>query len=783
MKLSQVEFYIGDESRPVIEKIELNENKIAVNKTLFTDQYTKAIKEIDNYLNQVSSEEKNNTNNHRTDKDTVILKQNDSLNNIFAFIGDRGTGKTSCMLSVAEYILNERKKDVISIDMVDPSFLQEKNNILSLIVAKLFKTYSDKTNSDCSQNSFQKSKNLCEKFQETQANLCFLFEKSSLTENDDIEKLNSLAAAVNLRKNIYDLITCYLEFMDIPISGSLLILVDDMDLHTLYAREMVEQIRKYLIHPNVVILMALKMDQLAMINKLHYTKEFSALLTTGKITDDVINKMVDSYLTKLIPQKQRIFLPDLTSNLSSKLLIYTNKEEKKHIETFYSIRQAIPELIYRKTRYLFYNPQGGTSYIVPTNLRELRHLLNLLFKMDDYRTANDDDRPEYNKILFKKYLFETWVPANLDVKGEDVLTELLAVTDSIYINKRVIQLLKAHFSESYFKSDESINSEITEILHDGNTAHNISLGDVMGIIDLIEVKGPSLKDMKLLFMIKTFYSIRLYEYYDEMQDTTPAEQNEDLVESRKSIQKQSNYESLIGGNYVNSLLVDYFPKESSEKSRTCRPITFEILNSLFSKLIEFDYTSDNLSKDEIDLLNLAEFFMLCISFGEKKSSYRIERELACAKSLIHNTKNASFDLNSFFYNIIDIEKCYKRFKNGKALFDNIKDKEYSLVNKLKKNEKDTNFLSRVCIRNIEVLQDFTASTKYISQSTGNNQTILSNFFKKAEEYTIKTYDKMEDASYSKIKFDYLKCMSESLNSENINSDIFDSIFIFKVPKQ
>ena len=205
MEQSQVEFYIGDESRPVIEKIELNENKVAVNKTLFTDQYTKAIKEIDNYLNQVSSEEKSNTNNHRADRDTVISKQNDSLNNIFAFIGDRGTGKTSCMLSVAKYILKEREK-VISIDMVDPSFLQEKNNILSLIVAKLFKTYSDKTNSDCSQNSFQKSKNLCEKFQKTQANLCFLFEKSSLTENDDIEKLNSLAAAVNLRKNIYYLL-------------------------------------------------------------------------------------------------------------------------------------------------------------------------------------------------------------------------------------------------------------------------------------------------------------------------------------------------------------------------------------------------------------------------------------------------------------------------------------------------------------------------------------------------------------------------------------------------
>lgn len=48
----------------------------------------------------------------------------------------------------------------------------------------------------------------------------------------------------------------------------LLVPVDDIDLHSKAATDMVEQIRKYLVLPNVVVLMAVKMSQLSKLKRL-----------------------------------------------------------------------------------------------------------------------------------------------------------------------------------------------------------------------------------------------------------------------------------------------------------------------------------------------------------------------------------------------------------------------------------------------------------------------------------------------------------------------------------
>ena len=47
----------------------------------------------------------------------------------------------------------------------------------------------------------------------------------------------------------------------------LIIMTDDIDRHTEHAREMVEQIRKYFTQPNVIVLMAIKVDQLGNVIK------------------------------------------------------------------------------------------------------------------------------------------------------------------------------------------------------------------------------------------------------------------------------------------------------------------------------------------------------------------------------------------------------------------------------------------------------------------------------------------------------------------------------------
>lgn len=135
--------------------------------------------------------------------------------------------------------------------------------------------------------------------------------------------------------------------------------IDDIDLNISQADEMAEQIRKYLVSPQIVILLAAKLEQLGTIKSLHYTQEYETLIKQNRMSFDVIDEMTGQYLTKLVPHNQRIYLPTSEVYLNATLEIDGNTMPGK------SVRQAVPELIFKKTRYLFYNSGHRTSYIVP----------------------------------------------------------------------------------------------------------------------------------------------------------------------------------------------------------------------------------------------------------------------------------------------------------------------------------------------------------------------------------------------------------------------------------
>lgn len=79
----ELKFYIGEENRIVLENID----KEVLEKSIFSNQYKKALYTLDSYfaLQGVNRQ-----------------KGIEDASNVFAFIGERGSGKTSCMMSVAK---------------------------------------------------------------------------------------------------------------------------------------------------------------------------------------------------------------------------------------------------------------------------------------------------------------------------------------------------------------------------------------------------------------------------------------------------------------------------------------------------------------------------------------------------------------------------------------------------------------------------------------------------------------------------------------------------------
>lgn len=74
-----------------------------------------------------------------------------------------------------------------------------------------------------------------------------------------------MGESTHLKKNLYELVNYFLklEAKGEEISKTkLLVAIDDLDLCSDNVYKMAEQIRKYLIIPNVIIIMAIKVPQL-----------------------------------------------------------------------------------------------------------------------------------------------------------------------------------------------------------------------------------------------------------------------------------------------------------------------------------------------------------------------------------------------------------------------------------------------------------------------------------------------------------------------------------------
>lgn len=768
-------FNIGQESRPVIEKL----TEQNVKKSLFFEQYKNAFDSLSSYLKVLKTKDE---------------EENEPLNNIFAFIGERGAGKTSCMLSVANELTNKSENSILDnyqevkkltfhkLSMIDPSFFDEKHGIIAEILASLYNEYriTEKSN-----NSFEKTE-ILGKFADLQKDFNCLLASDAEKPYDDLEQLVSLSAAVNLRANFGELVTMFMKYIGKP-DGKLIIMIDDIDLHTNQATIMVEQIRKYLVQPNVVILLAIKLDQLAMLKRQQYTIEYKVLLEKGKVSEEVIDEMVERYLTKLIPFDQRIFVPKAQEFLGWELTI---KSIQGETEDFSSVRMAIPELIFRKTRYLFYNTALKTSYIVPRNLRELRSLLKLLVGMPKSNTAN-------NKEQFKKYFFENWVLNNLNTEQTNCIYDLLKVTDAFLFNAAALRIIKKQF---FLERDMVLdNSEISNILNENNVVYNISLGDVMAIISYLEKQDQPVEKLHFLFMIRSIYSMRLYEFYDERtEDSTNVSKKQERVIGLSPFEnlELSNYEKLVGGSFVNSIITDILPKAASSadtRSRSVRMISLTQLNLLISECIEhFDEIPEN-------VIMLSEFFMLCISryidTKDRKNQDSNFLELGYRKTAsvryaddLKSRKYALFDLNSFMCNIVDIERCYNRFLNGDAFLEKVKndDAKKSFYAKVKDltdkrtrerdgevyKAKDINhkWLSWASIRNAEILEDLIEYQKEISYSKASEFDIFSHYFMELSAYKRMTYDRTDNGKedYYELGFSFVKVLSGIFNAKDYN---------------
>lgn len=651
-----IKFVLGEENSHVINSIK---SKDDYNKTIFKSQFLAAFQCIDRYL---ANQDPRNP-----------------QNNIFSFLGERGSGKTSCMLSVSKMLSSEDKKEAVNtikeveglnseslksienyqfyeLGMIDPSYFDERHNILEFFIAKLYKSfreYSEHHNID----KYNQQK-MVKAFAKTQKDLKYMFSEDEKYYSS-VEQLQHLATADDLKKDFEELVDTY----NTTIKGSdsiMVVCIDDIDLNTRQAAVMTEQIRKYLFIPNVIVLMALKYNQLDRVKQLDYIKEYEPLLGKKrrysldyeyeeKVAHDAIKDMSIRYLIKLLPEEQKIHMPEMKSMIDTPVELY---QGIKLISRDKSFAQYIIEEIVKKTTYKIdnskYNAKSHSlidehiinyNAIIPNNLRDIRQLIKLLHDMDELPKENNSRIVKDNQLKFQQYLFETWSLLNIDASSRESIEELRNISTGSELNASVIRLFYEHFKSIFSNPSEE---EINYIMNPQNFIYNYSLGDIIAVIEFAEKKTTVRKDLNFIYLIKFIYTIKMHEF----QDT-------------------DEYYDLVGGCYFNSRIYGFIPTPRGEVDYNIRRINIESMKELFPS---------NTSGDGSDCLTpIKEFFMMCILRGIHRkfnpsdkdtidNNYRTRPTNWIFEDFHNNQKNVVFDINAFLFNWFNLSRCEERIR-------------------------------------------------------------------------------------------------------------------------
>jgi len=423
---------------------------------IFYDQYLEAADMLDDIV--IVDE----------DKEQMDWRKVEQENNIIAFCGERGEGKSSAMMTFINALIKQddwnsnlifdecenAKKTIFSKPIIiDPSTFDNVHNILEVIVASLYREFRIRYAKDSDSFENEKGCKLLESFQKVYRIISLLNNPEKMLEEEfdgeaNISNLAKMGESTALKRELEKLIKVYLEYMICEADSKhrkLLIAIDDLDLCNGNAYKMAEQIRKYLIIPEIVIVMALKIEQLQMCIQEENFKNYRNVLSGGEKPSEFyeeVRNMAEKYITKLIPRSRRIYLPNVKYIYNARIRYLDRKGKVIYEDEFSnSLNASLLNMIYMKTGMRFLLKLNSTSWLQANNLRDAVNMITLLGNMPE---PKDDMDFEDNIETFSQYIEKEWIPQNFTM-AETRELQMLMKLPYFQMNAEVIYLLQERY--------------------------------------------------------------------------------------------------------------------------------------------------------------------------------------------------------------------------------------------------------------------------------------------------------------------------------------------------
>ncbi len=354
--------------------------------SFFHSVYERSADLVEEIVTRNASKSNGNTYEQNDDEDMICS------NNLIMYCGDRGSGKSSAMSSFAKELQkfchnrsknNENfdvrdggiwgkntKNSVFSvIKLIDPTIIAEKESFMRVLLSKMFANLREhwKKKQESNTRDYYSSDYIDQnrKFQqETIADFkkCYSVldmiyrDDKRFGTTDDLDELISLGDSSNLKKEFKKLVDNYLNQMHGTAHSSkyLVLQIDDVDLNAKKAYSMIEDIRKYCIVPNVIVLMAVNLSQMQKVVEQYFIKEYQVLIDVYRnekghdrcLSAKDCRRMASRYIDKVMPEGHRIHLPDICSYLrrdSSGLLVKYFQQDQEGVNASKDILDVTPK--------------------------------------------------------------------------------------------------------------------------------------------------------------------------------------------------------------------------------------------------------------------------------------------------------------------------------------------------------------------------------------------------------------------------------------------------------
>ncbi len=453
--------------------------------------------------------------------------------NVIAFAAERGGGKTRTMLSISKF-LEEQRVDQLSkqndeygflakedrdalkhasfyaLPPVSPSVIEEKQDILYVILTRIY-NYSKMLLEK--QRGFQKasdSQKLFEAFHACHMGIQGITRQTGDI-SDDFLEIQHLEDGLTLCRHFHNLVQLIVDFLGNN-NTYLVLQIDDADSQIKNGFEVLENVRKYLQIPNLIIFISADMELMHDVIRQDFHRQFPDRRNDEEF-EKRIARMCRKYIDKLIPPSHMITLPNLgqTIEQGAQMLRLSYRDAKgdkvlpwAEAENM-DLENTLLMLIYRKTGIVFVSPTAYTHYIVPTTMRGLNQLLQLLSQMEDVPNLNSDwlyyadphklveDIQKQNAVRednltrFAGYFINSWIPVKVNMqKDRDFLGRL-----SMAASARYVPMTVEYLHEKYELQGDPLNERlyldhlVAKLTHDKS----------------------DLDDYLLLFSIRTLFTI------------------------------------------------------------------------------------------------------------------------------------------------------------------------------------------------------------------------------------------------------------------------------------